>query len=403
MRTVINPDTGKSWSIGVDSEVVSTSTGGKPRTRSFASAAEAQAKATAEIWAKLKAGFVYADAASVDAVVMLGHAGKGVSWLGAAAVCASEDDESFYAVSTIGGENLVRRIDPDGSLTEVASLGSGRLVRSMSWHAGQLYADVDGQVHRIDADSGQVAELTDVRFLLGGSLRLAGSLAVWHDGQDVVVTDLDSGARVWRRSVEAGQWEGHTPMLAMAVSSTHVAWSVDAEEIHVVELGSGEETVLRKPGPELTDQLWLTEDGYLFTTGPYSTAARYDLNKGHQDWRLSGALADRAGAGAGAGSSASAGSSARGADSSDDDNDYDDVDFHDGDVAEVAMDRDRTRLALLWHGGTELLVIDATSTAVLDRIDPDYVVRAGGVAFTATGLALSTDYGCLARYRLGQG
>ena len=253
MRTVINPDTGKSWSIDVDSEVVSTSTGGKPRTRSFASAAEAQAKATAETWTKLKAGFVYADAASGDAMVLLRHAGKGVVWLGAAAVCASEDDESFYAVSTIRGENLVRRIDPDGSLTEIASLGSCRMVRSMSWCAGQLYADVDGQIHRIDADSGQVAELSDVRFLLGGSLRLAGSLAVWHDGQDVVVTDLDSGARVWRRSVEAGQWEGHTPMLAMAVSSTHVAWSVDAEKIHVVALGSGEETVLRKPGPELTD------------------------------------------------------------------------------------------------------------------------------------------------------
>lgn len=334
-------------------------------------------------------------------MVLLRYAGKRISWLGAAAVCASEDDDSFYAASTIGGENLVRRIDPDGSLTEIASLGSGRMVRSMSWCAGGLYADVDGQIHRIDADSGQVAELTDVRFLFGGSLRLAGSLAVWHDGQDVVVTDLVSGARVWRHPVEAGQWEGHTPMLAMAVSSTHVAWTIDAEEIHVVELVSGEGTVLRKPGPELTDQLWLTEDGHLFTAGPYSTVARYDLEKGQQDWRLSGALADSASVGPSA--SASAGPSARGADSSDDDNDYDDVDFHDGDVAEVAMDRDRTRLALLWHGGTELLVIDATSTAVLDRIDPDYVVRSGGVAFTATGLALSTDYGCLARYRLGQG
>ena len=52
------------------------------------------------------------------------------------------------------------------------------------------------------------------------------------------------------------------------------------------------------------------------------------------------------------------------------------------------------------RAGTELRVIDAHSTATLDRFSPEYVVRSGGTAFTAAGLALSTDYGRLARYRL---
>lgn len=55
---------------------------------------------------------------------------------------------------------------------------------------------------------------------------------------------------------------------------------------------------------------------------------------------------------------------------------------------------------MLLRGGTELRVIDAHSTATPDRLSPEYVVRFGGTAFTAAGLALSTDYGCLARYRL---
>lgn len=64
------------------------------------------------------------------------------------------------------------------------------------------------------------------------------------------------------------------------------------------------------------------------------------------------------------------------------------------------MNRARTRLAVLLRGGTELRVIDAHSTATLDRFSPEYVARSGGTAFTAAGLALSTDYGCLARHRL---
>ena len=403
VRTLTDPGTGKSWSIGVNGGDVTVVTGGKTRTRSFGTADEAREKASSDTWTKLKAGFVYADPASVPEsgaasepaefptptadpgprpAVLLRHAGKGFSWLGDAALCASEEDEAFFAVSMIGGANLVRRIDPDGTLTEVAELPAGRMVRSLSWYGDHLYADVDGQIMRIDPANADVENLTDVPFLLGGSLRLAENLGVWHDGQDVGVTNLDTGDAVWRRPVETGQWQGHTPMLAMAVSTTHVAWCNDAETIRIVSLADGAEATLHKPAPELTDQLWLTETGHLFTAGPYSTMARYDLASGQREWTLTsqGGASD---------SVAEATESTEGAGATEG-----------ADITNISMNRARTRLAVLMRAGTELRVIDAHSTATLDRLSPEYVVRSGGTAFTAAGLAVSTDYGCLARYRL---
>lgn len=279
----------------------------------------------------------------------------------------------------IGGAKLVRRIDPDGTLTEVAELPAGRMVRSLSWYGDHLYADVDGQIMRIDPANADVENLTDVPFLLGGSLRLAENLGGWHDRQDVVVTNLDTGDAVWRRPVPAGQWQGHTPMLAMAVSTTHVAWCNDAETIRIVSLADGAEATLHKPAPELTDQLWLTETGHLFTAGPYSTLARYDLASGQREWTLT--------------SQGGASDSVTEVTESTDEADV-------LDIPNISMNRARTRLAVLLRGGTELRVIDAHSTATLDRFSPEYVVRSGGTAFTVAGLALSTDYGCLARHRL---
>lgn len=90
-----------------------------------------------------------------------------------------------------------------------------------------------------------------MRFNPGGSLRAAGDLATWRDGRDVVVTEPSSGRVIWRRAIEAGMWSGHTPMLALAVSTTHVAYGVDADAIHVVDLADGSETILDKPEPEL--------------------------------------------------------------------------------------------------------------------------------------------------------
>lgn len=400
VRTLTDPGTGKSWSIGVNVGEVTVIAGGRTGTRSFGTADEAREKASSDMWTKLKAGFVYAEPASEPAAgwvsgpaefptptadpgprpaVLLRHAGKGFSWLGDAALCASEEDEAFFAVSMIGGANLVRRIDPDGTLTEVAELPAGRMVRSLSWHGDHLYADVDGQIMRIDPANANVENLTDVPFLLGGSLRLAENLGVWHDGQDVVVTNLDTRDAVWRRPVPAGQWQGHTPMLAMAVSTTHVAWCNDAETIKVVSLADGAEAALHKPAPELTDELWLTETGHLFTAGPYSTLARYDLASGQREWTLT--------------SQDGASDSVTEVTESTDEADV-------LDITNISMNRARTRLAVLMRAGTELRVIDAHSTATLDRFSPEYVVRSGGTAFTAAGLALSTDYGCLARYRL---
>ena len=72
---------------------------------------EAETKATKALWAKLKAGFVLRDPdAAPGAASMLVFAGKGFSWLGRAALCASESDDSFFAASWVGqpGERGIR-------------------------------------------------------------------------------------------------------------------------------------------------------------------------------------------------------------------------------------------------------------------------------------------------------
>lgn len=367
MPTLSDPSSNKTWSARVEGNTVLTSTGGKERAAVCDSPEAADTKVVKDTWTKLKAGFVLQSPQPAPAAAaMLRHAGKGVAWQGRNAVCASEEDDSFFAVSCIDGSNLVRRIDPDGTLTDVATLPSNRLVRSISWREGVLYADVNGQIFRLDTHTGEVSQLTGGRFNLGGSLRLAGDLVAWHDGRDVVVTDLSSNEVIWRRTVQAGEATGGIAVLAMAVSTSRVAYTNDRTTIHVVDLTDGSETILPTPEPEVIDNMWVTEDAKVFTSGQaghYTRVARYDLGTAHQDWQLeiSSRLA----------------------------------------VAFATMDHARTRLAVLYrYGSAPVQVIDAATLAVHAEFVPDYVVKSGACAFTRTGLALVTDYGCLGHYPL---
>lgn len=357
-----DPATDKTWNARTEGPLLHTSTGGRERTKDCGSAQAAAEKLTADTWSRLKSGYVHHQPdAGPGSPAMLRHAGKGVGWLGRAPVCATEADESFFAVSHVGGVNRLRLIAPDGTLAEVAELDGDRLVRSIDRHDSHVYADVDGRIQRVDPATGAVENLTDVPFTLGGSLRLAGPNAVWFDGEDAVVTDLSTGRELWRRGLRAGEWEGHTPMLALAVSTTAVAWCTDASTVHVADLTTGVETAVAKPEPELTDELWLTEDGHVFTAGPYSGPTRYVVDTGEH-----APVPTRA---------------------------------DEAPVAEVAMDRERTRLAVLTTD-RRITVVDARSLAVLATVEVEHMVARGGCAFTAAGLAVSTDHGCLARYPL---
>ncbi|MBB0970579.1 hypothetical protein G6016_16785 [Dietzia aerolata] len=360
-----DPVTGTSWTARVDGSVFYSATGGRERTKDCGSAPAAAEKLAADTWTRLRSGYVHHDPDALPGTPsMLRHAGKGVGWLGRAALCAAGGDDLFFAVSHLGGVNRLRLIGPDGALTEVAELDGDRLVRSLSWHDGDVYVDLDGRVQRVDPATGAVVDVTDVRFTLGGSLRLAGHNAVWFDGRDGVVTDLSSGRELWRRGLEAGEWEGHTPMLALAVSTTGVAWCTDATTVYVADLASGAESAVAKRRSELTDELWLTEDGRLFTSGPYTGPARYTVATGEHVPVPTGAD----------GTSGTA-------------------------VADVAMDRDRTRVAVLTTD-RRITVVDAGSLEVLASVEVEHMVAHGGCAFTGTGLAVSTDHGCFARYPL---
>ncbi|MFD2393391.1 hypothetical protein ACFSSF_05515 [Dietzia aerolata] len=80
---------------------------------------------------------------------------------------------------------------------------------------------------------------------------------------------------------------------------------------------------MAKRRSELTDELWLTEDGRLFTSGPYTGPARYTVATGEHVPVPTGAD----------GTSGTA-------------------------VADVAMDRDRTRVAVLTTD-RRITVVDA--------------------------------------------
>lgn len=96
-------ESGKAWTGRVDGGVLYTSSGKAERAKEFSSTEDAEAKLASDVWAKLKAGFV---ARRTDGA-WLAHAGKGHAWLGSSPIASVEEDDSFYAVLSRQGRNIL--------------------------------------------------------------------------------------------------------------------------------------------------------------------------------------------------------------------------------------------------------------------------------------------------------
>lgn len=362
--TLHKPGTDHTWSARTTGATLHTHTDAGPtRERVFADPGRAAEALTKDAWTRLRDGFVLVDGeAEPGRPALLCHAGPGFSWPGVAALCSAEEDDSFYTVAMLDGATLIHRVTPEAELNVVAELPADRLVRSLSWARDHLWANVDGRVYRIDPATGKVTPLTAPEFTLGGSLQVSANLVVWYDGRAGVVTDAATGVEPWRRDLRAGWWRDHTPVLALGVSTTQVAYTVDPTAIVVVDLADGRETVLHPPEPELIEELWLTEQGTLFSAGPYAPVRRYDLATRQCDQVLPAST---------------------------------------GAVA-VTMNRDRTRLAVVQSGAQRLRVYDAATLAVRADFPPAFTVGAVGCAFTTGGVAVATDRGCVAWYPVAE-
>lgn len=221
---------------------------------------------------------------------------------------------------------------------------------------GLVLANVDGQIYSIDPQSGTSKELTSVDFNLGGSLEVSGSLACWYDGTRGIVQDFNTGEIVWSRELVAGVWDGHTPMLTLGLGADRVAYCVSENEIIVESFAVGQHVNV-KTEPELTENLWLTGEGTLWSHGPYSQARRYDLSTGTEDWAQES----------------------------------------DANVT-LAFDRERKRLAFLQ--GSHACILNSHDLIEQDSLELEYVVHTAGAAFTRNGLAVLTDYGSIGWYPL---
>lgn len=352
MWSLENRETGKAWTGRADGAVLYTSSGKAERAKEFSSNEDAEAKLVSDVWAKLKAGFVARRAVGV----WLAHAGKGHAWLGSSPIASAEEDDSFYAILSRQGRNILVYAQENCDLSEFVDLPGERMVRSIAYVNGLVLANMDGQIHSIDPQTGTSKELTTVEFNLGGSLEVRGSLACWHDGTRCIVQDFNTGETVWSRELVAGMWEGHTPMLALDLGTDRVAYCVSENEI-IVENFAGGQQVIVKTEPELTENLWLTGEGTLWSHGPYSPIQRYDLETGTEGWAQES----------------------------------------DENVA-LDFDRERSRLAIVQ--GSHARVINPHNLVEQDSLELEYVVHTAGVAFTRNGLAVLTDRGSVGWYPL---
>lgn len=120
---------------------------------------------------------------------------------------------------------------------------SRSLIRDLAPTGQGLLALADHVVCRVEA-SGDLVPLTSSPSQPCGVLAVAAGRALWFNDGRLELTDLATGTLEWRRAVAPELYDGHTDLLTVALSSTHLAFAARSGEVVIRSLADGTEVSL---------------------------------------------------------------------------------------------------------------------------------------------------------------
>lgn len=109
------------------------------------------------------------------------------------------------------------------------------LIHDLAPHATGVLAQIGQQIWRYDTDAAELSQLTDQEHKLT-VLSVCGDRAVWREGDNLRVVALPSGDTVWSQPLELEPYGGHTTVLSVVLTDTHLVVATRPNELVVHDL-----------------------------------------------------------------------------------------------------------------------------------------------------------------------
>lgn len=366
-RSLYLPQTNKTWTISIeDYHTYTVTNGGKPREKEHADQETAIAYAQKEVWTRLKKGMIYVNADAVAGEPKL-HRYTSRGYTGSMPITNwRETDSCCY--SYIEGQferEMILSITADGEQQKIYAIEDS----DMSYEIvavpelNMLFLNRSHTIVSMDLDTGECKKRTQPGPNYSSTLAVAQSHAVWADGQNLIVYELEQGKIYKSFPITVEMYNNHTPLLCatLSIDGSKLAYCTDSSVINVIDLETEQQMIIQKPVASLTDQLAFSADNTtLFALEQYAawSAYAYDLqgaDGANVIWELSEAKS-------------------------------------------IAYDAKRNWIALHKYGQIE--IYDASSFQLVISFPLEHIVKQCSLVFTGSSLAVYTDYGCVSMYQL---
>jgi WD40 repeat protein len=200
-----------------------------------------------------------------DGTLRLGLDGASIAAHDGAVLAACADAKDGYL--TGGDDGRFLRIAPDGTVTELASLGAMKWVEQVAAHeSGLRAASLGKQLHLFDAKGAKLKTLTHPSAVSG--------IAFDAKGKRVAASHYN-GASLWfvnsaEDKPKALEWKGSHSGIAISPDGTHVVTAMQENALHGWRLADGQH--MRMSGyPTKTKSMAFTSKGrWLATAGAES-------------------------------------------------------------------------------------------------------------------------------------
>lgn len=342
--------------------LLTSSNGGKEKSKTLAGEEEARRQAEKEVWSRLKKGFVYCEHDASPGSPVL-HLYRGPGYTGFMPLAASSDTNSFYTAYVVGQFERTElvRFSEQGERESEHILKGSHMLYQMSWDTARndlLYND-SHQMGRVDLAAGTFHALSGEA--MPNDYSLAAGRAVWREGDSLVVTERATNRVLLTLPIEPELYGGHSPQLAVALSpdGNKLAVCTHSDVIVVHDVDDDEPMTLVKSVPAMSTSLSFSSDGrVLYSQEQYGSwdLVAFDLETVSEvGWRLP-------------------------------------------DVRRTSFDPARGRIGVYRYRHME--VYDDRTRELLLSFPLEHVVKTAELAFTRDFAAVYTDYGCISLYKL---
>lgn len=364
---------GRGWSTRCDGsavETVSGMPGGRERriVKTLANTEEARGYALKKEWERLRAGFVLSSPSAKAGEPLL-HRYLDNAYTGAIVIEKLDDDllcSRFESTSPDGTYSNLSRVTAHGAITDSV------LVPGLAWQARyipelrRIIVLADHQIYGGTVPFGGLEPLTARNPHPASFLSCAGTRAAWYAEPDIVVTDLRSGAELFRETVPAELYGGHSLQMEGALSRDGAL---------LASCSHPGKIVARAVADGQVHHAWTADFGMvsrlMFTPDGRSLIAREQY--GNWRWHRF--------------------------DLADGSHDADWLAPWDSRRSDLAIDREGRRAALM-HG-TEIVVFDLATLQRLVRFPVDHAVRQCALTWAEDLIAVLTDAGVVSLYASG--